>query len=106
VKQPIFQGLTYRIKKYLLLKTGEVSLKILPHIRELKIHGLRHIRTDELLKTYHFDGFDLAAYIGWSLGTAKGVSSMPSQANTYAEIRENWQRYIKKLCVQNYTSVS
>jgi len=56
---------------------------------------LRHIRTDELLKDYDFDGVDLVAYVGWS-GT--GVA-LPSQAGNYAELRENWQRYIKKLCV-------
>lgn len=96
---PIFKGLTYKIKKYTYLKTGIVAFKVLPHARNLRIHGLRHVRTDELLKTYHFDGFDLAAYIGWSMGTAKNVSAMPAQANTYAEVRENWQRYIKKLCI-------
>jgi hypothetical protein len=95
-KQRIFDGLTYKIKKYNYLRTGKPVYKILPHPRQLKIHGLRHIRTDELISRYHFDGFDMVAFIGWKL-SAKGKSA-PAMADVYAEIREAWHRYIKKLC--------
>lgn len=102
VIDPIFKGLTYRIKKYALLNTGEVAVKVLPHIRDLKIHGLRHIRTDELMKKYLFDGYDFASYVGWSLGTSQKVSASPVQSGNYSELREGWQRYIKKLCIVNH----
>jgi len=95
-KQRIFEGLTYKIKKYNYLRTGKPVYKILPHPRQLKIHGLRHIRTDELISRYHFDGFDMVAFVGWKL-SAKGKSA-PAMADVYAEIREAWHRYIKKLC--------
>jgi hypothetical protein len=101
VFDPIFKGLTYRIKKYALLNTGEIAIKVLPHIRDLKIHGLRHIRTDELMKKYLFDGYDFASYVGWSLGTSQKVSASPVQSGNYSELREGWERYIKKLCVHN-----
>lgn len=80
-----FYGKIYRRQIY----------KVLSHPKPLRIHGLRHIRTDELLKTYGFDGVDLVAYVGWS---GRGVA-LPTQANNYAEIRENYQRYVKKLMI-------
>jgi hypothetical protein len=96
---PIFQGLTYRIKKYTFMKTGQPICKVLPHPRDFKLHALRHVRTDELIRVFGFDGIDLGAYVGWSMGNSKQVSNMPSMAGNYAEIREAWYRYIKKLCV-------
>lgn len=98
-KQKVFEGMMYKIKKYNYMRSGEVTFKVFSHMRKLKIHGLRHIRTDELLKVYNFDGFDLGAYVGWSMGSANKVSATPSMAGTYAEIREAWPRYIKKLCI-------
>jgi len=95
-KQRIFEGLTYKIKKYNYLRTGKPVYKVLPHPRRLKIHGLRHIRTDELISRFNFDGFDMVAFVGWKL-SAKGKSA-PAMADVYAEIREAWHRYIKKLC--------
>ena len=97
--QPIFEGLTYRIKKYNFMKTGEPHCKILSHHRAFKLHALRHVRTDELITRFHFDGIDIGAYVGWSMGSSQKVSSMPSMAGNYAEIREAWPRYIKKLCL-------
>jgi len=95
-KQSIFKGLTYRIKKYNYLRTGQPVFKVLPHPRNVKIHGLRHIRTDELISKYHFDSLDMVAFVGWKL-SAKGKTA-PAMADVYAEIREAWHRYIKKLC--------
>lgn len=108
-KQRIFEGLHYRIKKYtyfrgLLLpdEQDDKGFKVLSHSRKLKGHGIRHVRVDELLKRYNFDGVDIAAYVGWSLGGGgKGEHQAPSMMSNYAEIREMWQRYIKKLCKPN-----
>jgi hypothetical protein len=104
--QPIFKGLTYRIKKYNFMKTGMPSYKILSHHRDFKLHALRHVRTDELITKFHFDGIDIGAYVGWSMGSSQKVSSMPAMAGNYAEIREAWPRYIKKLCLPQNTPLT
>jgi hypothetical protein len=96
--QPIFSGLQYRIKKYNFMKTGLPSYKVLSHNRPFKLHALRHVRTDELISRFHFDGIDLGAYVGWSMGNT-GKGNIPTMASNYAEIREAWPRYIKKLCI-------
>jgi hypothetical protein len=36
------------------------------------------------------------------MGNSKQVSNMPSMAGNYAEIREAWGRYIKKLCISSF----
>ncbi|MCW4015099.1 MAG: hypothetical protein NWF06_01895, partial [Candidatus Bathyarchaeota archaeon] len=92
-KQKLFKGLTYRIKKYNYIQVGEPVFKVLSHPRALKIHGLRHIRTDELVARFGFDGIDMMAIIGWKQG-----KDAPAMVGVYAEIREAWYRYIKKLC--------
>jgi hypothetical protein len=91
---PVFEGLTYHIKKY----RDFDGKKIYAHNRPFKLHALRHVRTDELIKHYGFDGIDLAAYVGWSMNGNK-KEAMPNMASNYAEIREAWHRYIRKLCV-------
>jgi uncharacterized protein YkuJ len=96
-EQRIFEGLTYRIKKYNYLRTGQPICKVLSHPRKVKIHGLRHIRTDELISKFNFDSLDMVAFVGWKL-TKGGGSAAPAMADVYAEIREAWHRYIKKLC--------
>lgn len=108
-KDPIFAGLTYRIKKYHYNKTTGAITEIQPteeelatclaHPRLFKAHGERHAKTDDLIKHKKFDGFDLAAYVGWSMGSAKSVTAAPVQAGNYAEIREGWERYVHKLAV-------
>jgi hypothetical protein len=101
-EQRIFESLNYRIKKYnyfkglLLEEPEEKGFKVLSHNRKLKGHGIRHVRVDELLKRWEFDGVDIAAYVGWSMG-----KEGPEMMSNYAEIREMWQRYIKKLCKVN-----
>jgi hypothetical protein len=150
-KDRIFEGLTYRIKKYvysnkkpevisldqlklenngvleklllvpannlgvIVLQTERHEYKLEPsgkltkkeaytifsHPKPLKNSGLRHIRTNELLTDYGFDGIDLAAMIGWSMRASQKVSASPAQTGTYAEVREMWRRYIKKLCKKN-----
>ena len=41
---------------------------------------------------------------GWSMSTTQKVSASPDQTGTYAEVREMWKRYIKKLCKKNLSS--
>lgn len=103
-KDKIFSGLQYRIKKYHYFPNGIITedtepIACLSHNRAYKCHGERHSRTDQLIKFHHFDGFDLAAMVGWSMGSAKNVSQAPAQAGNYAELNEAWPRYIHKLCV-------
>ena len=101
-KQKIFDGLYYIIKKYhYSTVTGEVTedKTCLSHPRLFKGHGIRHVRTDQLIKYLHFDGFDLGALVGWSMGSSSKVSQAPAQASNYADIREAWPRYIHKLMV-------
>jgi hypothetical protein len=98
-EQQIFKGLTYRIKKYNYNRVGQPIFKVLPHPRKIKIHGLRHVRIDELIGKYYFDALDMVAFVGWKL-TKSGPQggAAPAMADVYAEIREAWHRYIKKLC--------
>lgn len=101
-KYRIFDGLFYTIKKYRYSTvTGVVKedKSCLAHPRLFKGHGIRHVRTDMLIKYRKFDGFDLGALVGWSMGSSSKVSQAPAQASNYAEIREAWPRYIHKLCV-------
>jgi hypothetical protein len=101
-KDKIFDGLFYTIKKYhYSTVTGAITedKTCLSHPRLFKGHGIRHVRTDQLIKYLKFDGFDLGALVGWSMGSSSKVSAAPQQASNYAEIREAWPRYIHKLCV-------
>jgi len=107
-KQRIFEGLNYRIRKYLYLKSGAViekpedkGMKVLGHNRKFKGHGIRHVRVDELLKKYNFDGLDIAGFVGWSMDSVSSHSAAPHQTGTYADVREMWTRYVKKLCKPN-----
>lgn len=105
-QQRVFEGLHYRIKKYLYIKgmvlekPEENSIKVLAHNRKFKGHAIRHVRIDELVKRYHFDGIDIAAFVGWAVGRSR-TTNVPEMMNNYAEIREMWPRYIKKLCKPN-----
>ena len=101
-KDPIFDGLTYKIKKYHYFPNGEITedpKACLAHPRLYKCHAIRHSRADQLIKQYGFDGYDMASFVGWSMGSANKVSAGPAQAGNYAELREAWQRPIYKLCV-------
>ena len=75
-----FQGLQYKIR------IGR-HFKMKP----LATHGLRHIRSQELINTYNFDTFDLVAYAGWSPEAA----NIPSIMQRYTALE--WRRYIGKL---------
>jgi hypothetical protein len=101
-KEPIFKGLTYPIQTYRVKKTGETEKTIIAmHPRKFKLHALRHLRVNELIENYEFDGLDYAAYVGWSLTTApNNLSSSPTppMLRVYGtDIYEKWRRYAKKL---------
>jgi hypothetical protein len=73
------------------------------HLKPLKLHGLRHIRTDELLKDYEFDGIDLAAYVGWGFRIKTihgGTTELPEQAFDYTDVRQCYERYVAKLLIE------
>jgi hypothetical protein len=100
-KDLIFRGLVYPIKKYHYYPNGDITAEPVPcfsHNRKFRCHALRHVRTDQLIGDYLFDGFDLAALVGWSMGSSSKVSQAPVQAGNYAEIRQAWRRYIHKQC--------
>jgi hypothetical protein len=107
-KDKIFDGLYYHIKKYHYYPNGDITAEPVPcfdHPRLYKCHAIRHSRTDQLISYYKFDGFDLGALVGWSMGSSSKVSAAPAQASNYAEIRTAWKRYIWKLCIpSNYST--
>lgn len=103
-KQKIFDGLFYKIKKYHYWPNGQITedeepTACLAHPRLYKCHALRHSRADQLIRKYLFDGYDMASFVGWSMGSANKLSAGPAQAGNYAEIREAWERPIYKLMV-------
>ena len=94
--QPIFKGLTYPIDTYVVGPKGNLT-KVPSHKRDFKLHALRHLRASELVEKYGFDGFNLAAYGGWTIRTASSFfgQSIPSVISRYLYL--NWQGYINKL---------
>lgn len=94
--QPIFEGLTYPIDTYVVGPKGDLR-KVPSHKRDFKLHALRHLRASELVEKYGFDGFNLAAYGGWTIRTANSFfgQSIPSVISRYLYL--NWQGYIHKL---------
>lgn len=62
------------------------------HMRPFTTHAIRHIRATDLVVYYGFNGPNLAAFAGWTLSTAMGVSS---SINRYVQL--NWRSYYPKL---------
>ena len=87
-----FEGLTYSIETYT-LKQGEVVKKVDEHIRPFRLQALRHSRATELRERYQFDGFDLASYCGWRLGTI--VPQISRTMERYLSL--GWASYFGKL---------
>lgn len=87
-----FEGLTYPIETYT-IKHGEVKIKVDDHIRPFRLHALRHLRATELRERYQFDGFDLASYCGWRLGTI--VPQISRTMERYLSL--GWASYFPKL---------
>jgi integrase len=87
-----FEGLTYPIETYS-IKQGEVVKKVDEHLRPFRLHALRHLRATELREHYQFDGFDLASYCGWRLGTI--VPQISRTMERYLSL--GWASYFPKL---------
>ena len=87
-----FEGLTYPIETYT-IKQGEVVKKVDEHVRPFRLHALRHLRATELRERYQFDGFDLASYCGWRLGTI--VPQISRTMERYLSL--GWASYFPKL---------
>lgn len=87
-----FEGLTYPIETYT-IKHGEVKTKVADHVRSFRLHALRHLRATELRERYQFDGFDLASYCGWRLGTI--VPQISRTMERYLSL--GWSSYFPKL---------
>ena len=101
-----FEGLTYPIDKYSVLadarvvktfirltKTGKPVVDVPEHQRPFRLHALRHLRATELRERYQFDGFDLASYCGWRLGTI--VPQISRTMERYLSL--GWASYFPKL---------
>lgn len=94
VSKKVFKGLVYPIEEYkIIVEEGNVKVKhVIPeHLRDLRLHGLRHVRATELVEFYGFNGIELCTYGGWKLKGA-GLSSVMSR---YVNV--NWQGYFPKL---------
>lgn len=94
VKQAhVFDGLTYPIERYTLMKQGNLKKETIPtHYRNFRLHALRHLRATELVSFYGFDGFNLATYGGWTYHTMAQTSAIMDR---YLSL--SWQSYFPKL---------
>ena len=96
--QPYFHDLTYLIEEYYYVdeETGELKKKP-AHLKRFGLHGLRHLRTTELVEFYGFDGFNLSAYCGWTIRSAQARfgAKIPKVIARYLYL--NWQAYFPKL---------
>ncbi len=84
-----FEGLTYAIEEYY---RPEFKSIIQEHSRELRTHGLRHIRATQLVNLYRFSPVQLATYMGWKLSGHLGGSRMMDR---YVALQ--WHDYFPKL---------
>ena len=84
-----FDGLTYQIEDYV---HPRVKRLIGRHERDLRTHGLRHIRATELINVYRFNPVQLATFMGWKLSSALGGSRTMDR---YVSLQ--WHDYFPKL---------
>lgn len=92
-----FKGWAYPIDPYKIWEDGKLAKNVRAHLKPFGIHALRHVRATELVEFYGFDGFNLAAYGGWTISTTQaqfGVS-FPRVISRYLYL--NWQGYFPKL---------
>lgn len=92
----VFRGLTYPIDSYIVTRKGEVK-KVKAHKRKFALHALRHLRSTELVETYGFDGFNLAAYCGWTISTSHAMFGVRVPKVVARYLYLNWQGYFPKL---------
>ena len=92
-----FKGWEYPIDPYKIWENGDVIRNVAAHTKPFGVHALRHVRATELVEYYGFDGFNLAAYGGWTISTTQaqfGVN-FPRVISRYLYL--NWQGYFSKL---------
>jgi hypothetical protein len=95
-----FKGYQYPIDRYR-VKQGELVNVVPRHWNPFRLHALRHLRTTELVRFYHFRAEDLAAYCGWRLRTvAKDISPVMER---YIDL--SWQEYFPKLLKERGSNV-
>lgn len=87
----VFSGIQYPILPYYVEGEGE---KREQHMRELVLHGLRHVRANELMERYNFNLEQVATYGGWTL-RSQGREISPALTNSYLLL--GYRHYIKKL---------
>lgn len=88
----VFAGYQCPIEEYEIFDSGKIR-QVPSHSRAYSIGSLRHQRATDLIGFYGFDGFNLAAFGGWSIrSTVRQVSSVMTRY-LYA----NWQAYCPKL---------
>jgi len=96
-----FMDLTYPIDEYYVKEGGELK-KRPTHQRRFALHALRHLRTTELVEFYGFDGFNLAAYCGWTITTAQAQFGVKVPRVIARYLYLNWQGYFPKLLKRRY----
>lgn len=95
VSKKVFKGLIYPIDKYSVVAEKnpmKAKLVVPEHFRDLRLHGLRHVRASELVEFYGFTAIELSTYCGWTLQTGAGLSRVMARY-----INLNWQGYFPKL---------
>jgi hypothetical protein len=90
-KHETFKGLKCPIDEYKIMAEGEI-FQVPAHDRPYSLSSLRHQKASDLINFYGFDGFNLAAYGGWSIKPQIRVTSTMTR---YLYI--NWQAYFHKL---------
>jgi hypothetical protein len=93
----VFKDLTYPIEKYTIWTDGKLDKTVYGHSRAYNLHALRHQRVTDLRLMYGFDGFNLAAYAGWTLRVSTGLMAQPIPSVLSRYLYLNWQEYFPKL---------
>jgi len=88
------QGLRLDMTRMTLQNIVKRNLKIFyPTIRP---RSLRHFRTNHLFLNYHFNPYEVASYLGWSLKTSFAGTGIPtSMLDVYSH--PSWRSYVKKM---------
>lgn len=92
-----FKGLIYPIERYTIWEKGRLISTVEDHNKPYTLHAIRHTRATELVEFYGFDGFNLAAYGGWTISVAQSMfgARTPRVFSRYLYL--NWQGYFPKL---------
>lgn len=92
-----FQDLTYPIEKYTVWKDGKLVKTVETHQKAYGLHAIRHTRATELVEFHGFDGFNLAAYGGWTINVAQAMFGVRTPRVFSRYLYLNWQGYFPKL---------